>query len=118
MVVTKFLHEQNLSKEDFIKVKIGKTAYKKVVASSVNERDCEVILSFCYSVIIGLGKGLEKIINLERLNDIRYLNKYFEAVNRTLKYGGIFKGNVEIYAVRRNRILKNFPHHLIEYTYF
>ena len=62
-------------------------------------------------------KKLELIIKEERINDIKYLNTYFEAVNRALKNGGIFKGNVETYAIRRNRILKNFPHHLIEYTY-
>lgn len=52
---------------------------------------------------------LEFIKKEERINDIRYLNKYFEAVNKTLKNGGIFKGNVETYSVRRNRILKKFP---------
>lgn len=49
------------------------------------------------------------IIKEERINDIRYLNKYFEAVNNSLKNGGIFQGNVETYSVRRNRILKKFP---------
>ena len=49
------------------------------------------------------------IIKEERINDIRYLNKYFEAINSSLKKGGIFKGNVETYSVRRNRILKKFP---------
>jgi hypothetical protein len=53
-------------------------------------------------------KKLELIIKEERINDIRYLNTYFEAVNRALKNGRIFKGNVETYAVRRNRILKKF----------
>jgi len=109
MVITKFLHEQNLSKEDFIKVKIGKTAYKKVVASSVNERDCEVTSSFCHSAIIGLGKGLEKIINLERLNDIRYLNKFLEAVNSKLSIGGEFIGRFEEYNSRKTRLIKPHP---------
>ena len=49
------------------------------------------------------------IIREERINDIRYLNKYFEQVNNSLKIGGIFKGNVETYSVRRNRILTKFP---------
>ena len=54
-------------------------------------------------------KKLEVIIEEERINDNRYLNKYFEAININLKNGGIFKGNVETYSVRRNRILKKFP---------
>ena len=49
------------------------------------------------------------IVNKESINDIRYLNKYFENINRTLKNGGIFKGNVETYSVRRVRIVKKFP---------
>jgi lipopolysaccharide/colanic/teichoic acid biosynthesis glycosyltransferase len=52
---------------------------------------------------------LELIVREERINDIRFLNKYFEKVNESLKDGGIFKGNVETYSVRRNRILKKFP---------
>jgi lipopolysaccharide/colanic/teichoic acid biosynthesis glycosyltransferase len=60
-------------------------------------------------MIIMKDKELEQVVNEERINDVRYLNKYFENVNRTLKLGGIFKGNVETYLVRRERILKKFP---------
>ena len=52
---------------------------------------------------------LISIIREERINDIRYLNKYFEKINSSLKIGGIFKGNVETYSVRRSRILKKLP---------
>tara|TARA_B110000902_G_C14212649_1_gene551937 strand:+ start:420 stop:1331 length:912 start_codon:yes stop_codon:yes gene_type:complete len=55
------------------------------------------------------GNILELVINNDRINDIRYLNKYFESINQSLKIGGIFKGNVETYSVRRIRILKKFP---------
>ena len=52
---------------------------------------------------------LELVTKEERINDIRFLNKYFEEVNRSLKNGGIFKGNVETFSVRRIRILKKYP---------
>ena len=52
---------------------------------------------------------LELIAREERINDVRFLNKYFEEINKKLIDGGIFKGNVETYSVRRNRILKKFP---------
>ena len=52
---------------------------------------------------------LELIVREKRINDIRFLNKYFEQVNKTLKNGGIFKGNVETYQVRNSRLLKKFP---------
>jgi lipopolysaccharide/colanic/teichoic acid biosynthesis glycosyltransferase len=50
---------------------------------------------------------LELVINNNRINNIRYLNKYFEAVNNSLKINGVFKGNVETYSIRSSRILKN-----------
>jgi len=49
-------------------------------------------------------KVSEKVIN-----DIRYLNKYFEKVNQALKSEGLFKGSVRPYSVRRKRVLKSFP---------
>ncbi|MDB9993759.1 sugar transferase [Flavobacteriaceae bacterium] len=52
---------------------------------------------------------LELITREERINDVRFLNKYFEEVNKNLIDGGIFKGNVETYSVRRTRILKKYP---------
>ena len=52
---------------------------------------------------------LNIIIKKDRINDLRFLNKYFEQVNKSLKHGGIFKGNVETYSVRRSRILKKLP---------
>ncbi|WP_051205523.1 sugar transferase [Salinimicrobium xinjiangense] len=108
MIITEFLHAQNLSKEDFIKVKIGKTAYTKVVEASVKERTCQVISSFSHLTLTSLEGDLEKIINLERLNDIRYLNKFLETVNSKLSVGGEFIGRFEEYNFRKLRLLH--PH--------
>ena len=49
------------------------------------------------------------IINLKRVNDFRWINKYFESVNKKLPIGGVFIDSVETYAVRKNRLLKKFP---------
>ena len=37
-----------------------------------------------------LGKSFSSLINLHRINDIRYINKFFEAVNHALPIGGTF----------------------------
>jgi hypothetical protein len=103
---------KNLDELDFFTEIISLESAKK---DSINSK---ILINDEFEMGAVNDKKLELIIKEERINDIRYLNKYFEVVNRTLKYGGIFKGNVETYAVRRTRILKNFPHHLIEYTYF
>ncbi len=50
-----------------------------------------------------------KIINLRRVNDIQYINKFFETVNRKLPEGGIFMGCVETKDQRKQRILNKFP---------
>ncbi|MFY0482073.1 sugar transferase [Flavobacterium sp. PLA-1-15] len=51
----------------------------------------------------------DAIVNLKRVNDFRWINKYFESVNKKLPIGGLFIDSVETYAVRKNRLLKKFP---------
>jgi lipopolysaccharide/colanic/teichoic acid biosynthesis glycosyltransferase len=50
-----------------------------------------------------------RIINLKRLNDIRRINKFLEAINSKLPQDGIFIGCVETNMLRKMRILKRFP---------
>jgi len=49
------------------------------------------------------------IVNLKRVNDIRQLNKFFEAVNHKLAHGGTFIGCAETAEQRKARILRKFP---------
>jgi lipopolysaccharide/colanic/teichoic acid biosynthesis glycosyltransferase len=49
------------------------------------------------------------IINLKRINDIQYINKFFEAVNAKLYTDGIFIDWVETYTQRKSRILSKYP---------
>lgn len=74
-----------------------------------NSRNLRIRVNNELEVDTTSGKKHELITREDRINDIRYLNKYFEEVNRNLQLGGIFKGNVETYLVRRNRILKKYP---------
>jgi len=48
------------------------------------------------------------VINLKRINDIQYINKFFEAVNRKLPVNGIFVGTCETKFLRKQRILKKY----------
>ena len=50
----------------------------------------------------------KKIINLKRVNDIQYINKFFEAVNRKLPVRGVFIGTCETNLLRRQRILRKY----------
>jgi len=49
------------------------------------------------------------IANLKRVNDIRYINKFFEAVNVKILNEGFFIGCVETKNMRKKRIMKKFP---------
>ncbi|MEO5569488.1 MAG: sugar transferase [Bacteroidia bacterium] len=49
------------------------------------------------------------IINLKRINDTKYINKFFEAANDKLPENGIFIGCVETTDLRKKRILNKYP---------
>ncbi|MFO7828807.1 MAG: sugar transferase [Bacteroidales bacterium] len=59
-----------------------------------------------------------KLVNLKRINDIRFINKFFEAINRKLIDGGIFIGCVETKDQRKKRIIRKYPPILNRIYYF
>jgi len=60
--------------------------------------------------LLNRPKALYKlIINLKRINDIQYINKFFETVNSKLEPKGIFIGWVETFTLRKQRILDKYP---------
>ena len=59
----------------------------------------------------------ESIVNFKRINDIRYLNKFFESVNAKLPVGGLYIDHVETKNLRKRRILKKYPKGL-NYCYY
>ena len=48
--------------------------------------------------------AINAIVNLGKVNDIRYINKFFEKVNARLKNGDIFIGCFETITARRERL--------------
>ena len=50
-----------------------------------------------------LGSSFDCLINLHRVNDIRYINKFFETVNLALPDGGTFICCVETFQQRMSR---------------
>ncbi len=61
---------------------------------------------------------VDTYINLERVNDIQHINKFFEAVNEKLPLDGIFIGCVETTRLRKQRIFKKFPWGIGHIYYF
>lgn len=50
---------------------------------------------------------INAVVNLKRINDIRYINKFFNSVNANLKSGGTFIGCFETFTARRERMWIN-----------
>ena len=63
-------------------------------------------------------ESYKKIVNLKRINDIRFINKFFESANHKISSGGIFIGCVETKNQRKKRILKKYPPILSSIYYF
>lgn len=49
------------------------------------------------------------IINAKRINDISYINKFFESINKKLVKEGVFIGCVETIKQRKEKIFKKYP---------
>ena len=63
-------------------------------------------------------KAYHKMIaNLKKINDTRYLSKFFSTVNESLPHSGRFVCCVETKDLRKKRIFKKFPF-LINYLYY
>ncbi len=55
-------------------------------------------------------KGIfSKIVNLHRLNDVRFVNKFLEAMNSRLPEGGLIAVCAETKNQRKERILEKYP---------
>jgi lipopolysaccharide/colanic/teichoic acid biosynthesis glycosyltransferase len=48
------------------------------------------------------------LVNLEKINNLRRINKFFETVNAKLPHQGIFIGCVETYGLRKQRIFSEY----------
>jgi len=57
-------------------------------------------------------------VNLQRINDIQRINKFFISVNSKLPNGGVFIGCVETFLLRRRRILNKYPRFISRPYYF
>lgn len=103
--------------------RIGKEAANFISAcipENVNVKILETTTRFNIETLTG---KTDCFINLKRVNDIRYLNKFFETVNLKLSFNGIFAGCVETYDQRKTRIFNKYhpliakPFYVIDFIY-
>ncbi|MBI4647660.1 MAG: hypothetical protein HY738_14000, partial [Bacteroidia bacterium] len=70
-----------------------------------------------FNIISLPGKTVNNIINLLEINDIRRINKFFEAVNRKIPVNGYFVSCVETQDSRKRRLTRKYPL-IISYPYY
>ncbi|MFO7864338.1 MAG: sugar transferase [Salinivirgaceae bacterium] len=106
---------------DYIIQEIGETAGKYIVDYiNLDYERCSVLSTTTRFNVISLPDNcLTCITNLKRINDVRYINKFFSSVNQKLKIDGLFIGCVETKNQRKKRLLNKFPPvlNMIYYTF-
>ncbi len=93
----------------FINYFVNLKSRRKLIVSTTNQ----------FNIEKHQNTSLEYIVNLTRINDIRYVNQFFHAVNEKLVTGGVFVGCVETKDLRKQRIFKKFipPFNFIYYFF-
>lgn len=53
--------------------------------------------------------SISSIVNLKKINDVRFINKFFESINIKLPNSGLYLGCVETYPNRKKVLLEKYP---------
>ncbi len=70
-----------------------------------------------FNVEILDNNSLDLFINLHRVNDFRYLNRYFLEVHKKFYNGGYFVGNADTIITHRRRFFARYPRPFAEILY-
>jgi len=107
-------------REEAILVEINQYAFDFIFSYAQIDSPETLIISTTSRLNIDtqLKHSFESIVNLKRINDIRYINKFFESANTKLPLGGLFVDFVETKDLRKKRILRKFPPILNYIAYF
>lgn len=62
-----------------------------------------------FNILRQANNKFDTIVNVRRVNDLRYVNRFFEAVNHKLPDQGKFIGCAETADMRMKRILRKYP---------
>ncbi len=89
----------------------GQDAYNLICDyADVNDKKTQILSTTTLFNIHKLSKReIATIINLKKINDIRRINKFFEAVNENIPRNSNFIGCVETLELREKRLLNKFP---------
>jgi lipopolysaccharide/colanic/teichoic acid biosynthesis glycosyltransferase/transposase-like protein len=95
--------KQTIRKRSLI-IKNSSEEVLRYIENFVDVTSKEMKLNFSPEEIGQLGEEkLKGLTSLFKMNDIRFLNKYFELINRSLEHHGLFVGCFETFQARRKR---------------
>lgn len=97
--------------KDYIIQEVGENVYNFIENNIDLSSDDYTVLSTTtrFNIVRLPENSLNQIANLKRVNDIRYINKFFSAINQKLHEGGVFIGSVETKNMRKKRLMKKYP---------
>jgi lipopolysaccharide/colanic/teichoic acid biosynthesis glycosyltransferase len=106
-------------REEYLRNEIGEEAYQYILhyAALDSPNTLVVATTTRFNIDAQIQPTFECILNVRRVNDFRYINKYFESVNAKLTVGGLFIDYFETKNMRKARILRKFPPGL-NYLYY
>ena len=81
--------------------------FKKIINNNFNEAHIKLYIHDNINSDI-IPPNLDKLICSFKINDVRYINKYFERVNASLKIGGVFIGNFISNQLNRKKIKNDY----------
>lgn len=95
----------------FIVKECGANAFRFLIRfiDPANPRNLLISTTTRFNIDKQPDEYYENLANLKRINDIRYLNKFFESVNAKMPVNGLFIGFVETKNQRKQRILRKYP---------
>ena len=91
--------DSNVSLFHFIRKHINLYSSKNHIISTATQFNIEKLKGGKYS----------SITNIKKINDVRYINKFFRTINSILSDSGLYFGSVETYPNRRKVILDKYP---------
>ncbi len=99
------------ARESAILVEIDQDAFNFVFSHARIDSPETLVISTTspFNIDTQLKDKFESIVNLKRINDFRYVNKFFESANAKLPIRGLFIDFVETKNLRKKRILNKYP---------
>jgi len=83
----------------------------------LSDNNTVILRTRSIDTISHLSNELTGIVNLKKVNDVRWVNKFFEEVNTHLVKDALYIGAVEISEQRKARIYRTLPKYLASFVY-